>query len=94
MKWWAQPFTRQNRPWLTDDCIEAMNQQYKSCMSKIPPDLQEALSNWAAVKVEMHATREDPKLRGKFDEYAATYIGDVVEKIEASFPSHRKNTEA
>jgi hypothetical protein len=46
------PFSKQNRPWLTDDCIEAMNQAYVDWISKIKPEQREALKEWVACMVE------------------------------------------
>jgi hypothetical protein len=37
------PFTTQNRPWLTSDCIEAMNEAFMVCISKIEPEKREYL---------------------------------------------------
>jgi hypothetical protein len=56
------PFTTQNRPWLTSDCIEAMNEQFMECISKLPEDQREDLREWAASKVEMGYCRERPEI--------------------------------
>jgi hypothetical protein len=56
------PFTKQNRPWLTSDCIEAMNEQFRVCISQIPPELQETLRDWAAIKVEMGYCHDRPEI--------------------------------
>jgi hypothetical protein len=47
------PFTRENRPWLTSDCIEAMNEQFMACISQFPEEDREALRKWATTKVEL-----------------------------------------
>ncbi len=44
------PFTRENRPWLTSDCIESMNVQFRDCLSHIPRQYRDALREWAAVR--------------------------------------------
>src|SRR5215467_12225968 len=36
------PFSKQNRPWLTGDCIEAMNQAYMDWILKLEPEEREA----------------------------------------------------
>jgi hypothetical protein len=38
---------------MTSDCIEAMNEAYMVCISKIDPDQREFLKDWAAAKVEV-----------------------------------------
>jgi hypothetical protein len=88
MKQGDLPFTKENRPWLTPDCIEAMNMQWISCMSKIPEESREALGAWAAVKVEMHHSHERPDIHDKCDDYAESHIGEQVRKIEESFRWH------
>jgi hypothetical protein len=40
------PFTKENRPWLTSDCIEAMNEQFMVCISQFPEEDREALREW------------------------------------------------
>jgi hypothetical protein len=47
------PFTKENRPWLTSDCIEAMNEQFMVCISQFPEEDREALREWATTKVEL-----------------------------------------
>ncbi len=54
------PFTPQNRPWLTSDCIESMNLQFMDCLSHVPPEHRDTLREWAAVKVEMRACHDKP----------------------------------
>jgi len=54
------PFTRENRPWLTSDCIESMNVQFRDCLSHIPRQYRDALREWAAVKVEIGAWHDKP----------------------------------
>jgi hypothetical protein len=39
-----------------------MNEQFMSCMSKIPPEQREALREWAAVKVEMGVCHDKPEV--------------------------------
>jgi hypothetical protein len=56
------PFSKANRPWLTADCIEAMNEQFMVCISKLEPDLREALREWAAAKVEIGYCIDRPEL--------------------------------
>jgi hypothetical protein len=63
------PFTVRNRPWLTNDCIEAMNEQYMSCMAQIKPEDRERLKEWAAVNVEMHACHDKPDLLARCREW-------------------------
>jgi hypothetical protein len=47
------PFTKQNRPWLTQEALDDMNGQYVACLKNIPPKDRENLRQWAADKVEM-----------------------------------------
>jgi hypothetical protein len=56
------PFSKQNRPWLSDDCIAAMNQAYLDCISKIRPEHREALKEWAASMVEMGYLLDHPEV--------------------------------
>jgi hypothetical protein len=56
------PFTRQNRPWMTPDCIEAMNEQFMVCLSHLPDEIREDLRKWAAIKVEVGYCVEHPKV--------------------------------
>jgi hypothetical protein len=56
------PFSNQNRPWLTDECIDAMNKAYLDCISKIDPEHREALKEWAANMVEMGYLLDHPEV--------------------------------
>jgi hypothetical protein len=56
------PFSSQNRPWLTDDCIEAMNQAYVDRISKIAPEQREALKGWVAFMVEIGYCLDHPEV--------------------------------
>ena len=38
---------------MTSDCIEAMNEAFMICISKIPEDRREFLREWTASKVEI-----------------------------------------
>jgi hypothetical protein len=57
-----QPFSKQNRPWLTDDCIEAMNNAYMDWISKIEQELHEALNEWIACMVELGYCLDHPEV--------------------------------
>jgi len=56
------PFSSQNRPWLPDDCIEAMNQAYVDWISKIKPEHREALKEWVACMVELGYCLDHPEV--------------------------------
>jgi hypothetical protein len=56
------PFTPQNRPWLSPDCIEAMNEQFMICLSHIPEHARESLRDWAAAKVEFGYCHDRPDI--------------------------------
>jgi hypothetical protein len=56
------PFSRQNRPWLTDACIEAMNHAYADGISKIEKELREALKEWVACMVELGYCLDHPEV--------------------------------
>jgi hypothetical protein len=58
----ALPFSKQNRPWLTDECIEAMNDAYLDCMSKIETEYRSALKEWAASMVEIGYLVDHPEV--------------------------------
>jgi hypothetical protein len=47
------PFTPQNRPWLDDDSINAMNEQFMFCMSQIPDDYKQSVRAWITSKVDL-----------------------------------------
>jgi hypothetical protein len=55
------PFSKQTRPWATQECIDNMNQQWVICMSKIPEADREGLKYWAANKVEMGYCIDHPE---------------------------------
>jgi hypothetical protein len=61
MKQGDLPFSPRNRPWLTPDCIVAMNEQWMACMTNLPEEYQDDLKEWAAVKVEMGRCKDDPQ---------------------------------
>jgi hypothetical protein len=56
------PFSKMNRPWLTDDCINAMNQAYLDCIAKIEPERREGLKEWAASMVEIGYLVDHPEV--------------------------------
>jgi hypothetical protein len=60
--WQGLPFSTQNRPWLSDDCIDAMNNAFLDFMSKIRPEAREALREWAASTVEIGYCVEHPEV--------------------------------
>jgi hypothetical protein len=64
------PFPAQNRPWLTSDCIDAMNEEYVACMLNVPPESREASKEWAAVKVEMRTCHDRPDVRARCEAMA------------------------
>jgi hypothetical protein len=64
------PFTAQNRPWLTQHCIDYLNEQFTDSMSQIPADARESLREWAAVTVEMGACLEKPDVRARLRQWA------------------------
>ena len=68
------PFSKQNRPWMTDDCIADMNQQWVECMAKIKPEHRDALGEWAAVKVETGVCHDDPKVREQCRHYGDQWM--------------------
>jgi hypothetical protein len=48
--------------WLSDDCIDAMNQAFVDFISKIRPDARERLREWAASTVEIGYCLEHPEV--------------------------------
>jgi hypothetical protein len=54
------PFTKENRPWMTEEHIRDLNDQYVACMAQIDPEYREGLKEWAASKVELGYCRGNP----------------------------------
>ena len=77
------PFSKQNRPWMMDDCIASLNQQWEDSMSKIPPPCRDALKEWAAVQVEVRAFHDDPQLMERCHRWGEQW----VQKQMKEFPS-------
>jgi hypothetical protein len=42
-----RPFSKQNRSWMTDDCLDALNERYAKCVSKISPEKRDGPRDWA-----------------------------------------------
>lgn len=74
------PFTRENRPWLTQDCIESMNIQWMDCLSKIPPAAREALKEWAAVKVEMRICHDREDVMTACHDWGERWVQRQIDK--------------
>jgi hypothetical protein len=74
------PFTRENRPWLTSDCIESMNEQFMDCLSKIPEQHRDALRSWAAIKVEMGACRDKPEVMERCHRWGEQWVREQLEQ--------------
>lgn len=75
------PFTKENRPWLGHDCIADMNQQWLTCMSKIPEDLRDGLSEWAAIKVETGVCHDDPRVREACHDWGEKVVQSQIEQL-------------
>ncbi len=77
---WELPFTRENRPWLTSDCIEGMNEQFMACLSQIPEQHREALKEWAAVKVEMGACHDKPDIMERCRQWGDKWVREQTKE--------------
>ncbi len=64
------PFARENRPWLTSDCIEGMNEQKH----------RNALRSWAAVKVEMGACRDNLEVMERCHSWGERWVREQMEE--------------
>jgi hypothetical protein len=73
------PFSKQNRPWLSDQCIDAMNEAYRDFISKILPEHREALKEWAASMVEMGYLFDHPKVIELCQQWGQQqgFVGDI-----------------
>jgi hypothetical protein len=71
------PFSKQNRPWLTDDCINAMNQAYLDCISKIALEYRETLKEWAASMTELGYLMDHPEVKEICQEWGQGFISNV-----------------
>jgi hypothetical protein len=83
------PFTRENRPWLSSDCIERMNLQFMDCLSKVPPEFRDSLREWAAVKVEMGACYDKPDIVERCHLWGDKWIAEQFEKQLEKLPPFR-----
>lgn len=72
------PFTTKNRPWLTSDCIESINEQFMDCMSTIAPEHREALREWATIKVEIGACHDKPDIMERCHRWGEQWYKEQV----------------
>jgi hypothetical protein len=77
------PFNAKNRPWLTSDCIEGMNEQWMACLSKMPEHYRDTLAEWAAVKVEMGACKDEPEISERCLEWGDKWVAEQMRKQPA-----------
>ena len=68
------PFTHDNRPWQSDECLDNMNAEFASCMAMTPPDDRDVLYDWMMWKVEMGYCHEQPEVMARCMEYGDRYI--------------------
>jgi hypothetical protein len=74
------PFTKQNRPWMTTDCIEAMNEQFMVCISQIDPEHREVLREWAANKVEIGYCHDHPEVMARCHRWGEQWVNEQLKK--------------
>ena len=82
------PFSKQNRPWMMDDCIAGLNQQWEDRMSKIPPPCRDALKEWAAVQVEVRAFHDDPQLMERCHRWGVQWVCEQMKAHPEIFSKH------
>jgi hypothetical protein len=56
------PFSMRNRPWLTQGCIDAINERYMASIAQIDPKNREALKDWAANQAEIGYHLDHPEV--------------------------------
>ncbi len=71
------PFSMRNRPWLTQDCIDAINERYMSYIRKMDPADREDLRAWAANQAEIGYYLDHPAVIARCKEW-----GDVRMKAK------------
>lgn len=73
------PFSMWNRPWLSQDCIDAINERYMSYIDKMDPAAREKLKEWAANQAEIGYHLDHPDVIARCKEW-----GDVLVKTKGS----------
>jgi hypothetical protein len=63
------PFSMRNRPWLTQGCIDAINERYMSYVGKIDPADRENLREWAANQAEIGYHLDHPDVIARCKEW-------------------------
>jgi hypothetical protein len=58
-----------NRRWLTQDCIDAINERYMACIAQIDPKNRQALKDWAANQAEMGYYLDHPEVIARCKEW-------------------------
>jgi hypothetical protein len=71
------PFSVHNRPWLTIECIEAMNEQFIAVMLKIPEKYRKTLRAWVIVQVEIGHLHEKPDVLEACKEWGSKTIASA-----------------
>lgn len=72
------PFTKQNRPWLTSECLKEMNEAFTACMSEISPKYRDALWEWALVKTEMEACLDQPEVIERYKRWGSRLVQEQL----------------
>jgi len=80
------PFSHENRPWHSDECLDNMNSEFATCMATTPSDGRDVLKDWMMWKVEMDYCHDRPKVMVRCLEYgdrqiAAKREGKELERL-------------
>ncbi len=83
------PFSRHNRPRLTAECIDAMNEQFNDVMLKIPEEYRDSLREWVVAQVELGYLHEKPDVLKACNKSGNNIIASGTRSVAGALTGHR-----